>query len=211
MAVYATGGDATTPVFGTALKALVPVAAPFWYVLGLGGALLLLAICVVKILGFAFLLLTYTAGPLLLPLGLHPRTAPWVGVWAEHLVKALLWPVLWALEFRLFGALAGGVAFFNPDGSVNGASLQGGALGALTALAMLVLMAGTPWVLHTRFTPRATVGGAAQSAGRQLGRAADAAVAISTGGASLTVKAAVAKEVGKMRRTGGRAKGAAGD
>ncbi len=75
---------------------------------------------------------------------------------------------------------------------------------------MLVLMAGTPWVLHTRFTPRATVVGVAQSAGRQVGRAADTAVAVYTGGASMTVKAAVAKEVGKLRRAAGRAKGAAG-
>ncbi len=75
---------------------------------------------------------------------------------------------------------------------------------------MLVLMAGTPWVLHTQFTPRVTLAGVTQAAGRQVGRAADAAVAVSTGGASLTVKAAAAKEVGKLRRAGGRAKGAAG-
>ncbi len=205
--VFTVGADATTPAFTEVLQALVPAVAPFWYILALIGAVLLLAICIVKLLGFAFLLLTYAVGPLLLPLGIHPRTAPWVGVWAEHLVKVLLWPVLWALEFRLFGALAGGLTLVNPDGTVSGASLQGGALGALSALAMLVLMAGTPWVLHTRFTPRATVAGAAQVARRQLGRAADAAAIVVSGGAAVTVKGAVAHAV--RTRAAGRARGAA--
>ena len=209
--IYTAGGDATTGWFAGVLAALVPATVGLWYVLALVGALVLLALVVVKVIGFAFLLLTYVAGPLLLPLAIHPRTAPWVGTWAEHLVKALLWPALWALELRLFGALAGGVTYLAPGGGADVPSLAGGALGALTALALLVLMAGTPWVLHTQFTPRVTLAGVAQAAGREVGRAADAAVAVSTGGASLTVKAAAAKEVGKLRRAAGRAQGAAGD
>ncbi len=186
------GADTTTGAFTGALKLLLPAAAPLWYLLGLLGALLVIAIGVVKIVGLAFLLLTYVAGPLLLPLGIHPRTAGWVGVWAEHLVKALLWPVLWALEFRVFGAIAGGLTLTDARGQF---SLGTGALGALTALALLAIMAGTPWALHTQFTLRQ----GAQVVVRQAGRAADAAVAAATGGASLTVKGAVAGALASRR------------
>ena len=193
--VFSVGGDRTTPAFTGLLKALVPMGAttalPLFYLLALVGALLVIAIGAVKILGFAFLLLTYVAGPLLLPLGIHPRTAGWVGVWAEHLVKALLWPVLWALEFRLFGALAGGLTLVDAGGAISGTSLAQGSLGALTALAMLVLMAGTPWALHTQFTLKA----GAQAVGRQLGRAADAAAVVATGGAAVSVRGAVAHTI----------------
>jgi hypothetical protein len=178
------GADTTTGAFTTTLTLLLPAAAPLWYLLALLGALLVIAIGVVKIVGLAFLLLTYVAGPLLLPLGIHPRTAGWVGVWAEHLVKALLWPALWALEFRVFGAITGGLTLTDARGQFSPGT---GALGALTALALLAIMAGTPWGLHTQFTLRR----GAQVVVRQAGRAADAAVATASGGASLTVKGAV--------------------
>jgi len=193
--VFAAGSDTTTPVFTNALKLLVPVAAPFWYLLSLLGLVLLIAVGVVKIIGFAFLLLTYVAGPLLLPLGIHPRTAPWVGLWAEHLIKVLLWPVVWALEFRLFGAVAGGIAFVDQTGAVSARSLGTGALGALTALAMLVLMAYTPWTLHTQFTVRQ----GAQVLVRGAARVADAAAVVATGGTSLTLKGAVAATLAARR------------
>ncbi len=193
--VLAAGGDRTTPAFTGLLKALVPAGAaaalPLFQLLALAGALLVVAIGAAKILGFAFLLLTYVAGPLLLPLGIHPRTAGWVGAWAEHLVKALLWPALWALEFRLFGALAGGLTLLDAGGGVSGASLAQGSLGALTALAMLALMAGTPWAFHTQFTLKA----GAQALGRQVGRAADAAAVVATGGAAVSVRGAVAHTI----------------
>jgi hypothetical protein len=183
--IQAIGADTTTGVFTAALKALVPAAAPFWYILSIIGSGLVIAVGVVKILGLAFLLLTYAAGPILLPLAIHPRTAGWVGLWAEHLVKALLWPALWALQFRLFGAIAGGLTFVDSRGNVN---LGVGALGALTSLAMLVIMAGTPWTLHTRFT----VARYGQFVVRQAGRAVDAAALVATGGASWSVKGAAA-------------------
>ena len=188
------GADTTTGAFTTMLKLLLPAAAPLWYLLGLLGALLVIAIGVVKIAGLAFLLLTYVAGPLLLPLGIHPRTAGWVGMWAEHLVKALRWPVIWALEFRVFGAITGGLTLVDARGEFSPAT---GALGALTALALLGIMAGTPWALHTQFTLKR----GAQIVVRQAGRAADAAVAAATGGASLTVKGAVAGALAGRRPT----------
>ena len=188
------GADTTTGAFTTMLKLLLPAAAPLWYLLGLLGALLVIAIGVVKIAGLAFLLLTYVAGPLLLPLGIHPRTAGWVGMWAEHLVKALLWPVIWALEFRVFGAITGGLTLVDARGEFSPAT---GALGALTALALLAIMAGTPWALHTQFTLKR----GAQIVVRQAGRAADAAVAAAAGGASLTVKGAVAGALAGRRPT----------
>jgi len=199
--VFGVGGDRTTPAFTGLLKALVPVGAttalPLFYLLALVGALLVITIGAVKILGFAFLLL---------PLGIHPRTAGWVGVWAEHLVKALLWPVLWALEFRLFGALAGGLTLVDAGGAVDGSSLAQGSLGALTALALLALMAGTPWAFHTQFTLKA----GAQAVGRQLGRAADAAAVVATGGAAVSVRGAVAHTIRAQgaARAGGEGGGA---
>lgn len=178
------GADTTTGVFTTTLKLLLPAAAPLWYILSLLGAVLVIAIGVVKILGLTFLLLTYVAGPILLPLGIHPRTAGWVGMWLEQLVKALCWPLLWAVEFRVFGAIAGGLSFFDAQGQF---SLGTGALGALMALASLLIMTGTPWALHTQFTLRQ----GAQVLVRQVGRAADVAVIAATGGASTTVRGAV--------------------
>ncbi len=188
LGIQAIGSDTTTGLFTTALKGLVPAALPFWYLLSVAGGGLVIAIGVVKILGLAFLLLTYVAGPLLLPLAIHPRTAGWVGLWAEHLVKALLWPVLWALEFRLFGALAGGLSFVDARGQF---SPGVGALGALTSLALLVIMAGTPWTFHARFT-LARYG---QVVVRQGGRLADAAALAATGGAATTIRGAVALTV----------------
>ena len=206
--VYTAGADTTTATFPAMLKALVPLAAPLWYLLSLLGVALLIAVCVVKIIGFALLLLAYVAGPLLLPLAIHPRTAGWVGVWAEHLVKILCWPVVWALEFRVFGALAGGLTFVGPGGTVAGQSLASGAFGALTALATLVLMAYTPWLLHTRFTLRQ----GAQVVMQQAGRVAGAAAVVATGGAAVSVRGAVAHTI--RQRGADRARGgasAAGD
>ena len=97
----------------------------------------------------------------------------------------LLWPALWALQFRLFGAIAGGLTFVDAGGNVNRGV---GALGALTSLAMLVIMAGTPWTLHMRFT----VARYGQVVVRRVGRAVDAAVLVATGGASWSVKGAAA-------------------
>ena len=119
-----------------------------------------------------------------MPLGIHPRTAGWVGVWLEHLVKALGWPLLWAIEFRVFGALAGGLSFFDAQEQF---TLGTGALGALLALASLLIMAGTPWALHTQFTLRQ----GAQVLVRQVGRAADVSVLAATGGASMTARGAI--------------------
>ncbi len=185
LGVLAIGGDTTTGYVTGALKALIPAALPLWYLLSLIGGGLIIAIGVVKILGIAFLLLTYAAGPLLLPLGIHPRTAGWVGLWAEHLLKALLWPILWAVEFRIFGAIAGGLTFFDAQGQF---SLGIGALGALTALALLVIMAGTPWTFHARFTVTRYGQVVVQQAGRLVGAATLAA----TGGAATTLGGAAA-------------------
>ncbi|HEU5424307.1 MAG TPA: hypothetical protein VFU72_12250 [Nitrolancea sp.] len=190
------GADQTTDILPNLLKGLVPVTAPLWYLVALVGLVFLMALLMVKIAGFATLLILYVAGPLLLPLALHHRTAPWVGLWLEHLVKALLWPALWALELRLFGALANGLSLVDPTGHVALQALEGSALGALTALAMLGLMVVTPWGFHTRFTVRQ--GAAVLS--RTAMRAADSVVLVTSGGTTMSARVALANSLAARRQ-----------
>ncbi len=180
--VLTAGEDTTTGHFNRVLAGLAGATMPFWWLIGIIGALFMIGVCVAKIVGLALLLITYVAGPLLLPLAIYPRAAPWVGLWAQHAVKLLLWPLVWALELRVFGALAGGITLLAPDGSISPLSLASGELALLTSLATLGIMAVTPYALHFRLT----LAGVAQSAGRSVVRVADAATLVATGGASAT-------------------------
>ena len=194
--ILTSGADRTTDILPNLLKGLVPVSAPLWYLAALVGLVFLMALLVVKIAGFAILLILYVVGPLVLPLALHPRGAAWVGMWLEHLVKALLWPALWALELRLFGALANGLSLVDPTGHVALQALEGSALGALTALAMLGLMVVTPWGFHTRFTVRQ---GAAILSRTAL-RAADSVVLVASGGTTMSARVALVNSLAARRQ-----------
>ena len=61
-------------IFGGVVTALAGVIALlFLFILG-----------VVRMLGFAFLLVAYVLGPLMLPLGLVPETAGYCAAWGKH-------------------------------------------------------------------------------------------------------------------------------
>ena len=179
-AILTIGQDETTDLVPHLLLALLPTTTSLWFLISIAGALTIIVLGVVKILGLGFLLLTYVAGPLLLPLAIHPRAAGFVEAWAEHLVKALLWPALWAIELRIFGALTGGLGLLT---GVDAAMVRGNIFTALAAMAMLCLLVATPWGVHTKITLRQTVGVVLRHVGEGVALAA-------TGGMATTVKGA---------------------
>jgi len=158
------GTNAAHPDFG-ALLAAIPGTSPLWALAGVIALAFLLVLGVVRMLGFAFLLVAYVLGPLMLPLGLVPETAGYCVAWGKHTAKLLFWPVLWAVEFRLFDALKEGL-YLRPD------SAGQETLAAFAALGMLLVMVKTPILLHS---------GAFEEHARTAGRAV---VTVVTRGAS---------------------------
>jgi len=135
-------GVNTAPTgFGAFLEA-IPGTSPLWSLAGVVALALLFALGIVRMLGFAFLLVAYVLGPVMLPLGLLPETAGYCALWAKHSMKLLFWPALWAVEFRLFDALREGL--YLPQGSVGQAVLA-----PFAALGMLLVMFRTPLMLHS--------------------------------------------------------------
>ncbi len=160
------GSNAAPPSFGTILTA-IPNTGALWALAGVIALAFLMVIGVVRMLGFAFLLVLYVAGPLVLPLGLVPETAGYCALWAKHGAKLLFWPVVWAIEFRLFDALREGL--YLPD--------SGGhtILAPFAALGMLLVMVKTPILLHS---------GSFEQHARTAGRVArTVVVTMATGGA----------------------------
>ena len=135
------GTNAAHPSFG-GLLAAIPGTSPLWALAGVIALLFLFVLGVVRMLGFAFLLVAYVLGPLMLPLGLVPETAGYCAAWGKHTAKLLFWPVLWAVEFRLFDALKEGL-YLPPDSA--GQTI----LAAFAALGMLLVMVKTPILVHS--------------------------------------------------------------
>jgi hypothetical protein len=160
------GTNAAQPSFGTILAA-IPDTGALWALAGVIALAFLVVIGVVRMLGFAFLLVLYVAGPLVLPLGLVPETAGYCALWAKHGAKLLFWPVVWAIEFRLFDALREGL--YLPD------SVGHAVLAPFAALGMLLVMVRTPILLHS---------GSFEQHARTAGRVArTVVVTMATGGA----------------------------
>jgi hypothetical protein len=160
------GTNAAHPDFGALLRA-IPDTGALWALAGVIALAFLVILGVVRMLGFAFLLVLYVAGPLMLPLGLVPETAGYCALWAKHGAKLLFWPVVWAIEFRLFDALKEGL-YLRPD------SVGQTILAPFAALGMLLVMVKTPILLHS---------GAFEQHARTAGRVArTVVVTMSTGG-----------------------------
>jgi len=159
------GTNAAHPDFG-ALLAAIPGTSPLWALAGVIALAFLLVLGVVRMLGFAFLLVAYVLGPLMLPLGLVPETSGYCVAWGKHTAKLLFWPVLWAVEFRLFDALKEGL-YLRPD------SAGQETLAAFAALGMLLVMVKTPILLHS---------GAFEEHARTAGRAVVTVVTRGAGG-----------------------------
>lgn len=161
------GTNAAHPDFGALLKA-IPDTGALWALAGVIALAFLVVLGVVRMLGFASLLVLYVAGPLVLPLGLVPETAGYCALWAKHGAKLLFWPVVWAIEFRLFDALKEGL-YLRPD------SVGTAILAPFAALGMLLVMVKTPILLHS---------GAFEQHARTAGRVArTVVVTMATGGA----------------------------
>lgn len=175
--VLRAGTNVKPPAIGEILAA-IPTTNPLWSLAGVVALAFLFVLGVVRILGFAFLLVAYVAGPVMLPLALIPETAGYTALWAKHGTKLLFWSVLWALEFRLFDALKEGL--YLPDRSVGQALLA-----PFAALAMLVVMFRTPLLLHSGSFEQS-----ARSAVRVVRVAAGAASTTFSGGATGGVAAA---------------------
>jgi len=135
------GANPVPTGFGAFLEA-IPGTSPLWSLAGVIALALLFALGIVRMLGFAFLLVAYVLGPVMLPLGLLPETAGYCALWGKHSVKLLFWPAIWAVEFRLFDALREGL--YLPQGSVGQAVLA-----PFAALGMLLVMFRTPLMLHS--------------------------------------------------------------
>ncbi len=160
------GTNAAQPSFGAILTA-IPDTGALWALAGVIALAFLMVIGVVRMLGFAFLLVLYVAGPLVLPLGLVPETAGYCALWAKHGAKLLFWPVVWAIEFRLFDALREGL--YLPDSGGHAI------LAPFAALGMLLVMVKTPVLLHS---------GSFEQHARTAGRVArTVVVTMATGGA----------------------------
>ncbi|HET8631618.1 MAG TPA: hypothetical protein VFL91_29705 [Thermomicrobiales bacterium] len=170
-AVVASGSDQTGNIVAALRPAAPVLALPTYLVMGaIAGTILVVVLVCLKYVGFLFLLVTYIAGPLLLPLAIYPPTAGFVAKWGEHLAKAMIWPVVWAIELRLFGALVGNVVPIDPRALAADSALQS-ILNMITALSLLGLMAATPWGIHTQFTVKQGVDVVVR-AGQRVGRLA---------------------------------------
>jgi len=170
------GTNATPTGFG-AILAAIPGTSPVWALAGVIALVFLFLLGVARLLGYASLLVAYVLGPVLLPLGLVPEATGYTALWAKHSAKLLLWPVLWATEFRLFDALREGL--YLPD------SVGHAALAPFAALGMLLVMWKTPLMLHSGSFEQG-----ARSAVRVVRVAAGAATAAFTGGTAAPVAGA---------------------
>ena len=82
------GTNATPTGFG-AILAAIPGTSPVWALAGVIALLFVFALGVVRLLGYAVLLVAYVLGPVLLPLGLVPEAAGYTALWAKHTAKLL--------------------------------------------------------------------------------------------------------------------------
>jgi len=182
------GMNATPSGFG-ALLAAIPGTSPVWALAGVIALVFLFVLGVVRLLGYAFLLVAYVLGPIVLPLSLVPETAGYCGLWAKHGAKLLVWPVLWAVEFRLFDALKEGL--YLPD------SVPHAVLAPFAAIGMLIVMWKTPLMLHSGSFEQGT-----RAAVRVVRVAAGAAATAFSGGAASPVAGSAARGAGVSGMTG---------
>ncbi len=106
-----------------------------YVVIGIVGLVFVLFLGVMRLMAFAYLLLLYVFGPLVIPLWLHPGSANYFDFWWKSVLRVLAWSVVWAVEFKLFGAVVALASTGNVPAK---------ALAPLVALALLFVMFKTP-------------------------------------------------------------------
>jgi hypothetical protein len=210
--VLAAGQDEVNGVWAKLLAlTTLPATAPgIVLVLALVAGLLLITLLFLKLAAAATLVLLYVVGPLALAGALHPVTARVAALWAQALVRVACWPLAWALELRLLGALLQGI---NP--------LSGGAVAdAMTLVGLLMVMATTPFALskvsageHVRGAVTKVVGVTTLAAGAAVGGVGGAAAAAGHAGAGWTgvVRGISAAGAVRQRAQARQAAGASGD
>ncbi|MDP9382272.1 MAG: hypothetical protein M3Q29_19455 [Chloroflexota bacterium] len=116
-------------------SASMPGLSALWVIVGIVGLVFVLFLGVMRLMALTYILLLYVFGPLVIPLWLHPGTATYFDFWWRSLLRVLAWSVVWAVEFKLFGA----VLALASSGNVANA-----AIAPLVGLALLLVMYKTP-------------------------------------------------------------------
>jgi hypothetical protein len=155
--------------------------APLQSVLMLVAFFVLLVVGFVRVLSLILLLVVYVVGPLVVPLRMIPEW-DFFGQWWQTGIRALVWPILWAVEAKLIlvltdNAWAGGIA--------------GVVFAPLAQIALLYAMYKTPsWVTIAGNAASPRVIRSVQQV-QYVGRSVYyAATAAGTGGAGAALKAA---------------------
>ncbi len=125
-------------------------AVPGWIVLNAITAVMsffmLMAIGFVRILSIAAFMVMYVIGPLALLTAVFPNSG-WFDRWWRVGVQTLVWPVMWAVELKLFLVVGTTLA---------AESIAGAFFAPLLQLALLYVMFKTPgWVRNSEITARA--------------------------------------------------------
>ncbi len=115
--------------------ASLPGLSVIYILMGIVGLVFVLFLGVMRLMAFAYLLLLYVFGPLVIPLWLHPGSASYFDFWWKSVLRVLAWSVVWAVEFKLFGAVLALASTGN---------IPAGALAPLVGLALLFVMFKTP-------------------------------------------------------------------
>ncbi len=143
-------GEQSNVWSGVRNTVFVQNAVPGWLVLNsivaVASFFMLMAIGFVRILSIVAFMVMYVIGPLALLTAVFPDSG-WFDRWWRVGVQALVWPVLWAVELKLFIVVGATLA---------AESIGGAFVAPLLQLALLYAIFKTPgWVKNSQITTRA--------------------------------------------------------
>lgn len=119
------------------LNVAIPGVGALNSLVAIGGFFALLVVGFVRVLSLALLLVVYALGPLVVPLRLVPEW-DFFSQWWQTGMRALVWPIAWAVEAKLILELTKGMTGFG---------LAGVVFAPLAQLALLYAMVKTPsWI-----------------------------------------------------------------
>ncbi len=177
------GASAESASIVQVFEHIVPTTA-LWALVSLVALVFVLLLGFTRIIGIVLILVLYAVGPLVIPLMMDKSTQSYFDFWWRSLIRVLAWSIVWAVEFKLFGALVS-------MGTTNDVAPT--LFAPLAAMALIFVMFKTPSML-----PGPTPGDGLQMLSRQI-----------TGAASRQVGTRV-RQVGSVVATGGPGAVAAG-